>query len=237
MTIETINFDCIPMESGWRMQLHQEFEKPYMLDLKQFLDKEFSSGKTIFPPKELIFNALNQTPYEEIKVVIMGQDPYHGIGQAEGLSFSVPKNIRPPPSLQNIFKELQSDLKVPKPSHGSLISWAKQGVLLLNATLTVREGQPKSHFGKGWETFTDKIIQSLCEKSDPIVFMLWGNSAIEKFKTAGFASSPHLVLTAPHPSPLSAYTGFFGCSHFSKANLFLKSHHKSEIHWELPIES
>lgn len=237
MSAEPFNFDYIPMEAGWHLRLHPEFEKPYMKSLKQFLDGQTGSGAVIYPPKERIFNALCHTPYDRVKVVIMGQDPYHGEGQAEGLCFSVPPGVRPPPSLQNIFKELQSDLKIPKSTHGSLVSWAKQGVLLLNATLTVRAGEPKSHFGKGWEKFTDKIIQILCEKQDPLVFMLWGSSAIEKFKMAGFTSSPHLVLTAPHPSPLSAYTGFFGCRHFSKANLFLKSHGISEINWELPRET
>ena len=221
------------MDESWYQLLHLELEKPYMRDLKQFLIQEASFGKTIYPPSQEVFQALCQTPLNEVKVVIIGQDPYHGPGQAEGLCFSVPKNIPPPPSLQNIFKELQSDLGIPKPSHGHLSHWAKQGVLLLNATLTVRAGEPKSHFGKGWEEFTDKIVQILYQRLDPIVFILWGKSAINKlvYKTI---SSPHLVLTAPHPSPLSAYAGFFGCSHFSKTNAFLKAHKKTEVDWSLP---
>ncbi len=235
----SFEFDDIPMEASWNKLLHPEFEKPYMLALKQFLEKEMASGTPIYPPVSKIFNALCQTPFDQVKVVIIGQDPYHGAGQAEGLCFSVPKNISPPPSLQNIFKELQSDLKMDKPSHGSLISWARQGVLLLNATLTVRESQPKSHFGRGWEIFTDKIVSLLCERPDPIVFLLWGKSAIDKFQHIQNknASSPHLILTAPHPSPLSAYSGFFGCRHFSKTNQFLKSLGKQEIDWSLPLEN
>lgn len=230
-----LDFYRIPMEASWHQFLHPEFEKPYMLDLKQFLIQEMSS-QTVYPPQELIFNALVHTPYDKVKVVIMGQDPYHGPGQAEGLSFSVPKNVPKPPSLQNIFKELHSDLNIPIPSHGSLVSWAKQGVLLLNATLTVRAHSAKSHFGKGWETFTDKIIQVLCEKKEPIAFLLWGRSAIDKYKHICGPNTPshHLVLTSVHPSPLSAYGGFFGCRHFSKANEFLKKHHKTEVDWNIP---
>lgn len=218
------------MDPSWDERLKDEFEKPYMRALKQFLQKEIDSKAVVYPPMKQVFNAFQFTPFDQVKVVIVGQDPYHGQGQAEGLSFSVPIGIKPPPSLQNIFKEIQSEFKTPKPSHGSLVSWAKQGVLLLNATLTVRENQPKSHFGQGWETFTDKIIQLLAEKSEPIVFLLWGRSAIEKCAHIG---PPHLVLTAPHPSPFSAYTGFFGCAHFSKTNEFLKMHHKKEIDWSL----
>ncbi len=222
------------MELSWKALLSLEFEKPYMQELKNFLEKEMGSATPIYPPAPLIFNALAQTPFDAVKVVIIGQDPYHGKDQAEGLSFSVPKGIVPPPSLQNIFKELEKDVGMPRPSHGNLLSWAKQGVLLLNATLTVREGQPKSHFGRGWERFTDKIVESLCQKRDPIVFLLWGKSALDKFQhIENRGPSPHLVLTAPHPSPLSAYAGFFGCCHFSKTNQFLLSVGKTEIDWSL----
>lgn len=230
-----VDFDLIPMEASWHLLLHPEFEKPYMKNLKAFLSQEMASN-TVYPPRELIFNALCHTPYDKVKVVIIGQDPYHGPSQAEGLCFSVPKNVPIPPSLQNIFKELHSDLGIPKPPHGSLVSWAKQGVLLLNATLTVRANVAKSHFGKGWETFTDKIVQILSEKVEPIVFLLWGRSAIDKYKHIcdSNRNSNHLVLTAAHPSPLSAYAGFFGCRHFSRANQFLKEHNRTEIDWNVP---
>lgn len=217
-----MDFHDIPIDASWEKQLRPEFEKPYMQALKQFLTQEKG---TVYPPKNLIFNALRLTPLDQVKIVIIGQDPYHGPGQAEGLCFSVPNHIPPPPSLQNIFKELRSPL-----TNGSLVHWAKQGVLLLNATLTVREGQPKSHFGQGWETFTDKIVEILSLLERPIVFLLWGRSAIDKCKH--LQSSKHLVLTAPHPSPLSAYSGFFGCDHFRKANAFLKMHDKAEVHFE-----
>ena len=230
-----MNFSDIPMDASWRQLLLPEFEKPYMLDLKKFLDCEIASGKTVYPPIDLIFNALFLTPFDEVKVVILGQDPYHGPGQAEGLCFSVPKTSKKPPSLQNIFKELHTEFQIPTPASGSLRYLAKQGVLLLNTTLTVREGLPKSHFNRGWEMFTKKIIQLLCHKNSPLVFLLWGKSAIEQFQ---FVKTPgKLVLTAPHPSPLSAYTGFFGCNHFSNANAFLKVHNIKEINWSPPSES
>ncbi|MGB7978217.1 MAG: uracil-DNA glycosylase [Chlamydiales bacterium] len=221
------------MEASWLQKLSDEFEKPYIQALESFLASEIKAGYEIYPPFELIFNAFCQTPFDAVKVLIMGQDPYHGAGQAHGLSFSVPKGIAPPPSLQNIFKELRDDLGVPPPTHGCLIDWAKQGVLLLNATLTVRSGEPKSHFGKGWELFTDRVVQLLCSRPDPIVFILWGRSAAEKFEHIGSHSSRHLVLTAPHPSPFSAHTGFLGCRHFSKTNDFLKKHGKSPIDWAI----
>ncbi len=229
-----MNFIEIPMDPSWKGRLQVEFEKSYMKSLKEFLQTEIASKTIIYPPMKQLFSAFDLTPFDQVKVVIMGQDPYHGPHQAEGLCFSVPKGVPIPPSLQNIFKELHSEFNLPKPSHGSLVSWAKQGVLLLNATLTVRENQPKSHFGRGWEEFTDQVIQMLAEKKDPIVFLLWGRSAIEKFEHFHKKPLPHLVLTAPHPSPLSAYSGFFGCAHFSKANAFLKAHGKSEIDWKLP---
>jgi uracil-DNA glycosylase len=222
------------MEASWLDRLKLEFEKSYMAELEAFLASEISSGAVIYPPFELIFNAFCQTPFEEVKVVIIGQDPYHGPGQAHGLSFSVPKGVATPPSLQNIFKELKDDLKIPPPSHGCLIDWAKQGVLLLNATLTVRADEPKSHYGKGWEVFTDRVVQLLCARKDPLVFLLWGKSALEKFQhIESCAATPHLALTAPHPSPLSAHSGFFGCRHFSKTNQFLQSKGQEPIDWKI----
>jgi uracil-DNA glycosylase len=221
------------MEASWLEKLQEEFEKPYMKEIESFLAAELRSGAEVYPPFELIFNAFCQTPFDEVKVVIMGQDPYHGAGQAHGLSFSVPKGIAAPPSLQNIFKELRDDLGVPIPSHGCLIDWARQGVLLLNATLTVRAGEAKSHFGRGWEVFTDKVIQLLCTRKDPIVFVLWGKSAAEKFGHISNYASHHLVLSAPHPSPFSAHTGFLGCRHFSKTNEFLKKVGKVPVNWAI----
>jgi len=222
----------ICMDPSWLERLQPEFEKPYMRKLLSFLDEEKRSGVVVYPPSELIFNAFCQTSFDAVKVVIMGQDPYHGSGQAHGLAFSVPEGVRPPPSLKNIFKELKSDLGLPIPSNGCLLSWAKQGVLLLNATLTVRGDEAKSHHGQGWELFTDRVIQLLCESPDPIVFLLWGKSALDKFQHIGSRETKnHLVLTAAHPSPLSAYTGFLGCGHFSKANEFLQRHGKQPIDW------
>lgn len=221
------------MEASWLEKLQDEFEKPYMKQLEAFLASELHSKKVIYPPFEFIFNSFCQTPFDQVKVIIMGQDPYHGEGQAHGLSFSVPKGVAQPPSLQNIFKELKDDLAIAPPNHGCLIDWAKQGVLLLNATLTVRSGEPKSHFGKGWEIFTDRVIELLCSRKDPLVFILWGKSAAEKFDHICSKTPHHLVLKAPHPSPFSAYTGFFGCRHFSKTNDFLKKAGKSPIDWAI----
>ncbi len=221
------------MEASWLDKLQGEFEKPYMKELESFLAEEIQSGFDVFPPFDLIFNAFCQTPFNEVKVVIMGQDPYHGPGQAHGLSFSVPKGVPIPPSLQNIYKEIEDDLGILPPKHGCLIEWAKQGVLLLNATLTVRSGQAKSHFGKGWEAFTDRVIQLLCVREDPLVFLLWGKSAYDKFQHICEGASHHLVLTAPHPSPLSAHSGFLGCRHFSKTNEFLKKSDKLPIDWAI----
>jgi uracil-DNA glycosylase len=222
-----MNLPNIP--PSWEKLLLPELNKPYMRDLDRFLGEEVAKNYEIYPPKELIFNALSATRPSEVKVVIIGQDPYHGPGQAEGLCFSVPENIPVPPSLKNIFKELQSEFKCPIRTNGNLSYLAKQGVLLLNATLTVRKGEPKSHFGKGWEIFTDKIVEILWNMDQPMAFLLWGKSAIDKVKNMNHPKK--LVLKAPHPSPLSAYTGFFGCAHFSKANAFLKAHHLEEIHW------
>lgn len=223
------------MDASWLDLLHGEFQKPYMKQLESFLASEYSSGIEIYPPYEQIFNAFCYTPFDEVKVVIMGQDPYHGPGQAHGLSFSVPMGIPQPPSLQNIFKEIKEDLGILPPNHGSLVDWAKQGVLLLNAILTVRANEAKSHHGKGWEIFTDRIVQLLCTRNDPIAFLLWGKSALEKFQhiESGSTSSQHLLLTAAHPSPLSAYSGFFGCHHFSKVNEFLKKVGKKPIDWRI----
>lgn len=222
------------MEERWLEKLGPEFEKPYLRKLETFLGEEMGRGAVVYPPFELIFNAFCLTPFEQVRVVIIGQDPYHGEGQAHGLSFSVPKGVAPPPSLQNIFKELKSDLGIEPPGHGSLVEWAKRGVLLLNATLTVRANEPKSHFGQGWEPFTDQVVKLLCEREVPLVFMLWGKSAADKFGSiAPSGSTHHLILSAPHPSPFSAHTGFLGCRHFSKANEFLKKNGLSPIDWTI----
>ncbi len=218
------------LETSWHAELKSELTKPYIKDLKEFLEKE-KTRSVVYPPEALVFNALRQTPFASVKVVIMGQDPYHGEGQAHGLSFSVPCGIPQPPSLKNIFKELSLDLNVPSPQEGCLTGWAKQGVLLLNATLTVRAHEPRSHYGKGWEHFTDAIILRLIQREDPLVFMLWGKSAQEKVEhIAHHTNTHHLILCAAHPSPYSVQ-GFFGSRHFSKANAFLKKHGKEPIDW------
>lgn len=221
------------MEASWLERLSSEFDKPYMRRLEAFLAGEIKSGKKIYPPFDQVFNAFCQTSFNDTKVAIIGQDPYHGPGQAHGLCFSVPVGIAPPPSLQNIFKELSDDLKIPTPSSGCLLSWAKQGVLLLNATLTVRENEPKSHYGKGWEELTDRVVQLLAARDEPLVFVLWGKSAQEKWQhvTARSKETKHLVLTASHPSPFSAYAGFMGCRHFSRINDFLKEKNLKPIDW------
>jgi uracil-DNA glycosylase len=216
------------LEKSWPEKLKNEISQPYIQELKKFLEDEKKVGKIIYPPEDLIFNAFLQTPYDRVKVVIVGQDPYHGLGQAHGLSFSVLPGVTIPPSLKNIYKELESDLGIPRPSSGCLISWAKQGVLLLNATLTVNAGDPKSHHGKGWERFTDAVIDVLAQRPDPIVFLLWGKSAQEKcHKVIG---THHAVFQAAHPSPYSA-DRFLGCHHFSKANEFLKKVGKDPVDW------
>ena len=214
------------------MPLAAEFEQPYMQQLRAFLVAEKKAGKRIFPAGNEFFNAFSHTPLEKVKVVILGQDPYHGEGQAHGLCFSVPSGVQPPPSLVNIFKELQSDLGISRPSHGFLEHWARQGVLLLNSVLTVQMGQAASHRDRGWERFTDAVIRTVNAKVEPVVFMLWGSYAQKK--AAFVDQSRHLVLKAPHPSPLSAHSGFFGCRHFSKANAFLEAHGKVPIDWALP---
>ena len=221
------------IEESWKDRLEKEMTLPYFQDLKCFLKEEEKLGEIIYPPSDKIFQAFLKTPFDQVKVVIVGQDPYHGEGQAHGLSFSIPKEIKKiPPSLKNIFKELREDLQVLVPESGCLSSWANQGVLLLNATLTVRAGQPKSHFGRGWERFTDAVIQSLEEKEDPIVFILWGKSAQEKGSKILAINKHHLVLTAAHPSPYSV-SKFFGCRHFSKTNNFLVDLGKSPISWQI----
>ena len=218
------------MDASWLSVLREEFAKPYMEALEGFLAGELGRGSVVYPPFPLTFKAFCETPFEAVKVVIVGQDPYHGEGQAEGLSFSVPKGVAMPPSLKNIFKELKDDLGVEMPSHGSLLDWAKRGVLLLNATLSVRASEPKSHFGQGWEMFTDRVVQLLGARKDPIVFLLWGKSAHDK---VGVVPSQHLVLRAAHPSPFSAHSGFFGCKHFSQANEFLRKAGKTPIDWTI----
>ena len=214
----------------WDEIIGGEFEKPYYKELRAFLKSEYFSRR-IYPDMHDIFNALKYTPYNSVKAVILGQDPYHGEGQAHGLCFSVKKGVTPPPSLVNIFKELQSDLGIPIASHGELTDWAKSGVLLLNTALTVREGLPNSHRGKGWEIFTDAVISALNQRNEPIVFILWGANA--KAKASLITNPIHLKLTAAHPSPLSAYNGFFGCKHFSKTNEFLIKNGIEPIDWRL----
>lgn len=223
------------LEPSWQKVLLDELEKPYLTHLAAFVKEERASSHHIYPPEELVFNAFQHTPYDKVKVVIMGQDPYHGKGQAHGLSFSVPKGVNPPPSLQNIYKEMQQDLGIPIASHGCLIKWADQGVLLLNATLTVRESQPLSHHNKGWERFTDACMKKLAERKDPIIFVLWGKNAIEKSKHVPelYQNKQHTILTAAHPSPFSAHSGFFGCKHFSKINAILEKQHMAPIDWRL----
>lgn len=217
--------------NSWDKVLEGEFDKPYYLQLREFLISEYRSG-IVYPNMYDIFNAMKYTPYENVRAVIIGQDPYHGEGQAHGLCFSVKKGVAVPPSLQNIFKEIKADVGIDNMGkHGELTSWAKSGVLLLNAVLTVRAGQAGSHRGKGWETLTDRIIEKLNERPEPIVFLLWG--AYAKSKKALITAPQHFVLTAAHPSPLSAYNGFFGCRHFSQTNEFLKSKGLTEIDWSI----
>jgi len=218
------------IEDKWKKVLWDEFQSPYFAELKSFLVKELSSH-TVYPPGKLIFNAFRHTPFDRVKAVILGQDPYHGKGQAHGLCFSVPSGIPQPPSLVNIFKELKSDLGIPVPSHGNLEKWADQGVLLLNATLTVRAGQPGSHQKRGWETFTNRVIEKISELNSGVVFLLWGRYAQDKESLVD--GNKHLVLKASHPSPFSAYNGFFGCRHFSKTNAYLEQQGESGIDWTL----
>lgn len=222
----------IELHPSWLPALQNEFNKPYMLGLKQFLVQEKEQRHIVYPKGSDIFNAFNLTPFNEVKVVILGQDPYHGANQAHGLSFSVQKGVAIPPSLQNIYKELQTDISGFKvPNHGNLTEWATQGVLLLNATLTVRANEPGSHQKMGWEEFTDQAIRALSEQRECLVFMLWGRYA--QAKASLIDSQKHLVLTAAHPSPFSAYNGFFGCTHFSKANAYLVKKGEKPIVWQI----
>jgi uracil-DNA glycosylase len=228
------DFTPFNLEPSWQEVLQQELNKPYMAQLAAFVERERSGTLPVYPPKELVFNAFWQTPYKDVRVLIMGQDPYHGPKQAHGLSFSVPEGVPCPPSLQNIYKELAADLGVSIPKHGCLLHWARQGVMMLNATLTVRQGEPMSHHGKGWEAFTDAVISALCERQNPLIFVLWGKSAQDKCsKIKGLQNGRHMVLTAPHPSPLSAHQGFLGCRHFSKINEILISQNNEPINWSL----
>jgi uracil-DNA glycosylase len=221
----------VKMEASWKKALSEEFNKPYFQQITRHLKTEKKQGKTIYPPGSQIFNAFEKTPLKEVKVVILGQDPYHGKGQAMGLSFSVPKGIAPPPSLINIFKELQDDTGSPVPDHGDLTKWATQGVLLLNASLTVRAGEPMSHSKIGWHIFTDCVIRTLSEKRENVVFLLWGKFAQEKIGLID--TKKHHVLKAAHPSPLAAKAGFFGCRHFSKTNTWLMKKGLDPIDWAL----
>jgi uracil-DNA glycosylase len=222
----------IKLDSQWRQVIGDEFEKDYMLSLRDFLIQRKQQGAVIYPPSDQWFSAFNSTPFDNVRVVILGQDPYHGAGQAHGLCFSVTPEIKVPPSLANIYKEIKSDLGIEQPNHGCLISWAQQGVLLLNATLTVEDGNAGAHQGKGWEQFTDQVIRSVNQQREGVVFMLWGSYAQKK--SAMIDSQRHLVLKSVHPSPLSAYRGFFGCGHFSAANQYLQEQRLELIDWQLP---
>lgn len=230
----TTDDDRIKLQDSWKQALRAEFDKPYMAELRAFLRQELAAGKQVYPPGPLIFNALNSTPLEQVKAVILGQDPYHGPGQAHGLCFSVQPGVAVPPSLQNIYKELQRDLNVPIPNHGCLQHWADQGVLLLNTTLTVERGMAASHAKRGWDIFTDRIIELVSEQSQPVVFLLWGSHAQSKRKLID--TTRHKILASVHPSPLSAYRGFLGNSHFSQANRFLQDHGREPVDWALPAQ-
>lgn len=222
----------VRLEASWKARVGGYLERPEMNALSAFLRAEKRAGKTIYPPGAEIFAAFDTTPFDEVKVVILGQDPYHGPGQAHGLCFSVRPDVPPPPSLENIFKEISRDLGLPRPDHGCLLPWARQGVLLLNSVLTVERGQAGSHRGKGWEGFTDACIEALDREREGIVFLLWGSPAQAKGRLVD--RSRHHVLSAPHPSPLSAYRGFLGCGHFSKANQYLAEKGQAGIDWRLP---
>jgi len=227
-----MNPQTVNLEASWLTHLSAELKKEYIQNLSAFLREEKASAQTIYPAENAIFNTLNSTPLSQVKVVILGQDPYHGAGQAHGLSFSVPKGIKIPPSLRNIYKELHSDLNIKTPDHGNLQTWAQQGVLLLNSVLTVRDSEAASHQGKGWETFTDKIISVINEQTQNVVFLLWGSYAQKKGQVID--RQRHLVLNAPHPSPLSAHRGFLGCKHFSQANHYLQKNKQTIINWSIP---
>jgi uracil-DNA glycosylase len=218
----------VKIEESWKRRLSEEFEQPYFMELTNFVKHEYAT-RQVFPPGKLIFHAFEQSPFDRTKVVILGQDPYHGPGQAHGLCFSVPEGIELPPSLQNIFREISQDLGISSPSNGNLDRWASQGVLLLNATLTVQSSRAGSHQNRGWERFTDRVIRLLAEEKENLVFILWGSFAQKKGEFID--RSKHLVLTSPHPSPLSSYRGFFGNKHFSKTNEYLIQHKNKPIDW------
>jgi uracil-DNA glycosylase len=229
--IITMSADHITLDPSWNQRLLPELEQPYMQNLRGFLADEKKAGNLIYPPGPEIFNALNTTPFDNVKVVILGQDPYHGPGQAHGLCFSVQPGVRTPPSLQNIYKELNRDMGLSIPNHGTLTHWADQGVLLLNSTLTVQATLAGSHQNKGWETFTDKIIEHINHEKEHVVFLLWGRYAQKK--GAVIDTQKHCVLKTTHPSPLSAYRGFLGCRHFSQTNAYLQQHGLTPIEWKL----
>ena len=220
----------LPLPPSWQARVSAELDKPYFQKLREFVDGERRRA-TVYPPEDEVFTALERTPYEQVKVMILGQDPYHGPGQAHGLAFSVRPGVRPPPSLVNIFKELRDEMGCPVPNHGCLFSWADQGVLLLNAVLTVRDGEPNSHKGKGWEKFTDAVIRALAEREDPVVFVLWGGYAAKKEALIG---APHFIHKSAHPSPLSARRGFFGSTPFTIINRELKRSGKKPVDWCIP---
>ena len=221
----------VQIEESWKHVLNDEFEKPYFSELRRFLQAEKALGKTIYPPGSLIFNAFNSTPFDKVRVVILGQDPYHGAGQAHGLCFSVQHGVKPPPSLVNMYKELKDDVGFSIPTHGCLQKWTEQGVFLLNAILTVEANQPASHQKKGWEEFTNAVIQKLSKEKNGLIFILWGNFAQQKATLIN--ESKHTILKAAHPSPFSAYNGFFGCKHFSKTNELLTQRGETPIDWQL----
>ena len=232
--MEKKTFIPFELHPSWQEVLKEELLEPYIISLAAFLAKERTGPTPIYPPQELVFNAFWQTPFDKVKVLIMGQDPYHGPGQAHGLSFSVPVGVQPPPSLQNIYKELAADVGFMPPGHGCLLKWAQKGVMMLNASLTVRQAEPMSHQGKGWERFTDAVIEKLCARKDPVIFLLWGKFAQEKCKKIkGVNVDSRYLLTAAHPSPLSVHQGFFGCKHFSKCNALLIDQGKEPIDWSL----
>lgn len=229
---ETVAADRIRLEPSWKARLADYLQREDMQALAVFLRERRAAGARIYPPTARIFAALDATPFEAVKVVILGQDPYHGAGQAHGLCFSVAPGVAPPPSLENVFKELQRDLGIPRPDHGCLLPWARQGVLLLNAVLTVEDGRPGSHQKRGWEGFTDRIVELLNAEREGLVFMLWGSYAQAKGRMID--TRRHRVLKAPHPSPLSAHRGFIGCGHFSAANEYLRRTGRAPIDWRLP---
>lgn len=224
--------DRIRLEPTWKARVGDWLRRPEMRDLSTFLRERLATGVRVYPPAGRIFAAFDATPFDAVKVVILGQDPYHGEGQAHGLCFSVLPGVRPPPSLENVFREIESDLGIPRPDHGCLLSWAQQGVLLLNAVLTVEAGRAGAHQGRGWEGFTDHVIETLSREREHLVFLLWGSPAQAKGRVID--GRRHRVLRAPHPSPLSAHRGFFGCRHFSATNDYLSQHGRAPIDWRLP---